>query len=407
MKAALTIKECLADEKLNPLLPEGDASGISPLHWVVLHADHYAEDIVRGMIARGIDVHAKNGDGMTALHSAVYMNRTQIMRILIEAGADMDAPVEKTGVTPMMYALEKGRKEAAAMLYHYRGTDLTLADKNNKTILAYAAESSATPAGMIVALVQQHPDLDVNAATITEQKTALHYANDENIAEVLALPGTVIDPVDVNGETPLFWAARMGRVDKITDLAKAGADVNHRCKTKGTALMVAVRRESEHVVRAVVNAGTDVLARNAGGETARDIASNMISRRGGILAVTRGTEHLERIKTMLSKAEEGAIKAAAQPKASASSVEHGSGFQVSSIVCHLGDGLTCTFNFSAQQVIYCKGAAMTVQDFADVPRQEIIQDAYKALREQGGGQGVPPPVPAMAQKKKMMLRREG
>ena len=46
---------------------------------------------VRALIAEGADVTAVQGDGATALHWAVYREQPELVALLIEAGADVEA----------------------------------------------------------------------------------------------------------------------------------------------------------------------------------------------------------------------------------------------------------------------------------------------------------------------------
>jgi hypothetical protein len=65
-----------------------------------------------------------------------------------------------------------------------------------------------------------------------------------------------------------------------------------------------------------------------------------------------------------------------------------------------GDSLTMTFNFWTQQVILRdtdRPSPVTVQNFADIQRQEAIDEAFAKLKELGGN----PPDPRASVAKKL------
>ncbi len=74
------------------------------------------------ILARGADINARNGDGVTALVRAAYNGRLQMVRALIDHGADLNATRED-GFTPLGLAAFFGHTDVVRVLVE-RGADL-------------------------------------------------------------------------------------------------------------------------------------------------------------------------------------------------------------------------------------------------------------------------------------------
>jgi ankyrin repeat protein len=91
---------------------------------------------------------------------------------------------------------------------------------------------------------------------------------------VLVARGLDVDAVDSYGNTPLHYAARLGRADLIATLIEAGAGVNaiHReGVSPSRQALLSVPRSHEAVER-LIAAGADLEQRNGDGLSVRDFA---------------------------------------------------------------------------------------------------------------------------------------
>lgn len=82
----------LADEADNTLL--------------MLAAYHGHADLTAGLAERGADVNRLNGKGQAPLAGAVFKNETDVIRVLIEHGADPDAGNPSARATAQMFGRE-------------------------------------------------------------------------------------------------------------------------------------------------------------------------------------------------------------------------------------------------------------------------------------------------------------
>lgn len=89
------------------------ALGNRPLH--VAAGKWGGEGLVEEIIARGALVDIRNIDGQTPLHLAVELGNLEAARLLLEHGADLNAP-DRQGVTPLRLAVKSRRRRAVALL---------------------------------------------------------------------------------------------------------------------------------------------------------------------------------------------------------------------------------------------------------------------------------------------------
>ncbi len=95
----------------------------------------YVEELIK---IPGIDLHAVDKDGFTALHWAAWSGMPATAYALVKAGLDVNQ-VEGNGYTPLMLAARRGNAEVTRMLLQM-GADPNLANKEGKTALQLAQE---------------------------------------------------------------------------------------------------------------------------------------------------------------------------------------------------------------------------------------------------------------------------
>lgn len=97
-------------------------------------------DAVKTFIAAGADLHAPatNGLKVQAIHAAVASRNLEIVRALLEAGANPNAP-QQQGFRPMHESGSTGNRELAELLMQYGG-DPTLGNDDGKSTIALARE---------------------------------------------------------------------------------------------------------------------------------------------------------------------------------------------------------------------------------------------------------------------------
>ena len=82
-------------------------------------------------------VHARDANGFTGLSLATEQGHREAVRVLLDAGAAVDAQTS-TGNTPLMWSAARGHTDLAIMLLS-RGADTWLANENGDTALMWAS----------------------------------------------------------------------------------------------------------------------------------------------------------------------------------------------------------------------------------------------------------------------------
>ena len=118
----LTLVEWLAAQRFPPgNINAAGANAATPL-MTAAHAGN--SDIVRLLIAAGAAVNARNADGNTALWLACVGQHLDIIDILLDAGIDIDSRND-SGATSLIYASSSGKADVVARLLA-RGADASL-----------------------------------------------------------------------------------------------------------------------------------------------------------------------------------------------------------------------------------------------------------------------------------------
>ena len=240
------------------LVIAGVAAGSTDLRLIeaIRDRDH---DTVGALLARKVDVNAREGDGATALHWAVVRDDVETVELLLGAGADVDA-ANDYGVTPLSLACTNRSATVVRKLLR-AGANPDAATSMGETPLMTCARTGAADA--LEALLD-HGVSDVDARERSHGQTALMWAAAQgNSAAVRALLAHGADagarsdshllPVSLGdgnpfeqyflepqrGSTPLLFAARNGRIENARLLLDAGADVNEAAPNGQSALVMA------------------------------------------------------------------------------------------------------------------------------------------------------------------------
>ena len=216
-------------------------------------------EAVSALLAQGVDVNAREGDGATALHWAVVRDDVETAAALIDAGASVDA-ANDYGVTPLTLACTNRSATLVATLLD-AGADPDVATVMGETPLMTCARTGSVDA---LRALFDHGASNVEAREKSHGQTALMWAAAQADPEVVRLllshgadAGARSDshllPVSLGGgnpfeqyhmepqrgSTPLLFAARNGRIENARLLLDAGADVDEAAPNGQSALVLA------------------------------------------------------------------------------------------------------------------------------------------------------------------------
>ena len=216
--------------------------------------------IIKVLIEAGADVNASRRVSNkqettwwvneTALVLAAQWNTIEIVNVLMEAGA-------KVSDRALLRAARNNTSEVIDALIK-AGADINATEgvMNCNTVLMNAAEEN-TPQ-VVETLIKAGANVnDVGSWG----NTALMIAAEKNVpevAEVLIKAGAEVNARGWDGWTPLLWAAKGNKNPKmIHTLIEAGAE-DVFDENGDTALMIAIENNTTDVVKALIEAGSDV-----------------------------------------------------------------------------------------------------------------------------------------------------
>jgi ankyrin repeat protein len=228
------------------------ASDRAPAELLLAAVTEDRADIVQVLLRNGFDPDAiwpETGSGTTALIRAAERGSLAAMAMLLRQGADPDQ-ANRENWTPLMEAADKSQPGAVRLLVD-AGADLEAQEtRGGKTALMVAARSDS--ATMVALLLDS--GTDVGARSASNGMTALHFALQSRRDS---------DPDDSRGAA----------VAVITELLAAGADVNQAADDGWTPLMSAVANGETDRVRLMLDSGAGLQDFDHKGRTALALAA--------------------------------------------------------------------------------------------------------------------------------------
>ncbi len=252
---------------------------------------HYAAyknktEIVKLLLSKGANVNAVSINKETPLHLACFYGNKEVIELLLAAGANVNA-VRIDGWTPLHVAADIENISITKLLLT-AGADITIKNNEGKTAFYYAEEPElkalldpkialfkafSTSKYKEVKRVLES-GVDVNSVD-EDGNTVLHYAayNDETeIAELLLSKGANVNAVNREKETPLHMASDEGDKEIVKLLLGAGANVNAVEIDGKTPLHMAVENGHFEIVKLLLGAGANVNAVSKNGTVPLHVA---------------------------------------------------------------------------------------------------------------------------------------
>ena len=181
--------------------------------------------------------------GSTVLVAAALSNRIEDMRVLLEAGANVNAK-DHNGETVLSHLASLPRRRSL------EGVKLLLAAGGNVNA---KTNYGRTPL-MNAAMSRKYKDDDPDPVSFVK---------------LLIAAGAKVNPQDNNGDTALMLACRWGNPSSVKELLRANAAVNLRNKDGHTALMFSSHyADCDECITLLMNAGANPSITDAKGQTA-------------------------------------------------------------------------------------------------------------------------------------------
>nr|XP_018668743.1 ankyrin repeat domain-containing protein 17 isoform X3 [Ciona intestinalis] len=250
--------------------------------------------MVRFLLQAGADQEHKTDEMHTALMEASMDGHVEVARLLLDSGAQVNMPADSFE-SPLTLAACGGHVELAELLIQ-RGAALEEVNDEGYTPLMEAAREGHEE--MVALLLAK--GANVNAKTEETQETALTLACCGGFLECADLLVRAGANIETGCSTPLMEAAQEGQLDLVKFLIREGANVHSTTSSGDTALSYACEHGHTDVADHLLAAGANLEHETEGGRTPLMKAARaghlctvqfLISRGADVNRTTRNNEH--------------------------------------------------------------------------------------------------------------------
>ncbi|RZF38209.1 hypothetical protein LSTR_LSTR005570 [Laodelphax striatellus] len=218
-------------------------------------------DMVRFLLEAGADQEHKTDEMHTALMEASMDGHVEVAKLLLDSGAQVNMPTDSFE-SPLTLAACGGHVELALLLIE-RGANIEEVNDEGYTPLMEAAREGHEE--MVSVLLNR--GANINAQTEETQETALTLAccgGFMDVADYLIKNGAELE---LGASTPLMEAAQEGHLELVRYLLDAAADVHAQTQTGDTALTYACENGHTDVADLLLQYGADLEHESEGGRT--------------------------------------------------------------------------------------------------------------------------------------------
>jgi ankyrin repeat protein len=239
--------------------------------FTLLHRASYCGqvEVVRLIVNRGADINIRDVNNNTALHLAAESGSVDIIQLLLDKEMSVDL-TNKHGSTPLHVSAQFGKLEATKTLVE-RGAAINKTNKSGVTALMVAAHFGK----LEIFRYLTEAGADINIRNYNNNNTVLHYAAGSGSVDIIQLlldKGKSANLPTKDGFTPLHVCAKFGHLEATKCLVERGADINKVNEHKVTPLMVAAEHRKLEIFQYLTELGADINIRNAFNNTALDYA---------------------------------------------------------------------------------------------------------------------------------------
>ena len=265
-------------------LNEQHNRGYAPLHYGVMKT---RTEVVALLLEAGADPDVVNKQSKTPLDLAISGSKDEIIDLLLEAGAAVEAPVDS------IYFLAWNNEVIGVKLHIYAGTDIDQADEFGNIPLLLAVEQGHI--GVAELLIQHEANLEVGDQHGFTPLIMSAELNHPELLQILLDAGADIEAEDKAERTALDWAIIMqsaeaeeilrendapsgaeksfiaaiqtNNIDAVKALLEMGADVNEPAYTTKTPLHYASHSRNKDILNLMLSEGADLEAKTEQGFT--------------------------------------------------------------------------------------------------------------------------------------------
>jgi len=235
-----------------------------------LAVQHGTTEVVDRLLAAGAEVNATSG-GTTPLASAIFACRLDMVRLLVEHGAEVNTR-DRDGVTPLHLAAREGLLRTAQYLLD-AGANVNARDNDGRTPL-HDAVCMNDELGVLL--------IDAGADFSAKDKYGRSILPDAagrgRIKTISRMIGKHVNLSEDQGTAALQWAIKPGQRETVQLLLSAGAKPNTKGAFGRTPLLIAVKAGLEPISRDLIKAGADLNVKDEEGAS----VAHWAARRGNL-----------------------------------------------------------------------------------------------------------------------------
>jgi len=226
------------------------------------------------LIDTGVEINATDNQGTSAtpLHLAMLstgiQDSTEVVKLLINKGADVNAP-DSEGERPIHYAAAEDAGDFITLLAKGALKDFPPDQREKEQLKFLNVTSTEKDTALHVAAQAGYEETvktlvsigaSVNARTDTNQ-TPLHLAavgGQTKVVRYLVMNNAKINALDDDQMTPLHRACLFGRIETVNFLRERGAKLDATDKDSFTPLMCGVWKGQNNVVEFLLDNGANI-----------------------------------------------------------------------------------------------------------------------------------------------------
>ncbi|MFO1259150.1 MAG: ankyrin repeat domain-containing protein [Gammaproteobacteria bacterium] len=283
-EAFLLATECGEFEMVKELIAKGvniNAVNKNNENALIAAAKNGRSDISNLLLQNNININYLDKNNMSALMWAAKNNQEQILKILLSVdNCEVNNEDEENHYTALRFAVEAQNASAVSLLLE-KGANTYIADTNG--IIPYMASANKKNEQIKEILLQK---LDI--AKMYAGQTLLMRAAQKNTPEMLRMlnilieKGAKVDIEDNDGITALHIAVRNKNLPAVKVLVANGADVNQLAKDGSSALSMAIYMNDLEITKYLMERGADIEIKN---NTGRSVVETLL-----LLAEINNTE---------------------------------------------------------------------------------------------------------------------
>ncbi|WP_296706716.1 ankyrin repeat domain-containing protein [Treponema sp. UBA7570] len=270
------------------------ADGQTPLHFATIlgHTGIVNYFLNEKTPVRISDIlQAQDIAGSTPLHEAVRYGRVEIAKILLDAGAKVDA-LDAVGKSPFLLIIPAEKQLEMYNVLLSANADVTQKDMYGDTVLHVCTMAAVKTDVLSVLINHGAPVNERNKKGVTPLSLAIEKNNTEHVI-FYARAGADINAEDMEGNTPLTRALESPSIDMLKTLITP-QNVLSKDSAGNTPLHIAlIKGSSFGYIKFLVETGADVNARNKDGDSVlflavrknkKDVGDLLLSKNADIFA---------------------------------------------------------------------------------------------------------------------------